>query len=188
MKRIIFTLALILAAGTIAAQDETPAYKRNYLNDKSETVESARNALGTTADRLQLSGSGEDLVKVKGAYYMPLYTVNLYKGSDGEGFRSECRRLFAERYPKAQITSVVLPQTAWLTEEAVKNGKTVGYTQTMYCYVIASDGSENHINARFAYKRYKDEGGKYSMLTGYSPKLERTDMLTAEVYKKLLKK
>ncbi len=192
MERIIITFAFacIVCATPSFAQSDVPAYKRNYVNDKSETVENVRNKLNNASGGTQSSNSkDEDLVKVNGDYYMPLYSVNLYKGDDGKGFREQCLRLFKAYYKDAKVTSVALPQTAWLTAAAVKNGKTIGYTQTMYCYIIAEDGHGSYINARFAYKRYKDAGGKYAFLSDYSPKWERTDEhISASVYSKLLKK
>ncbi len=192
MNRISVSLAFsaIFFAGTVSAQSETPAYKRGYVSDQNAAVESTRNAFGSTAEFLQTTGKsdGEDVVKIKGAYYMPLYGTNLYKGDDANRLRAACQKLFASRYPKAVMKSSALPQTAWLTEENVKGDKTVGYTQTMYCYIVAEDGTGGYINARFAYKRYKDEGGKYAPLSDYWPKWERTDFPTAAVYEKLKKK
>ncbi len=186
MKRLFLTLSLIAATVSASAQENIPAYKRGYVNDTNGTVETAREKMGDVVDNL--TADGEDVVKVSGAYYMPLYSVNLYKGADGEGFREQCRSLFAKRYPGAKIMSVALPQTAWLTDEAVKNGQIVGYTQTMLCYIIAADAGGMYVNARFAFKRYKEVEGKYAPLGDYSPKWERTDLLTAGVYAKLLKK
>ncbi|MCD8282984.1 MAG: hypothetical protein LUC22_07010 [Prevotella sp.] len=173
-----------------SAQNDNPAYRRGYDSDRNAVVESTRDFLGSTADRLQTSGKaeGEDVVKVTGKYYMPLYSVNLYKGDDGAEFRTDCKRLFAAKYPNAKIKSTAVPQTAWITEEVSKDNKTVGYTQTLYCYIIAEDGFGGYINARFAFKRYKDEGGKYTPLSEYSPKWERADLLSSAIYKKLLKR
>ncbi len=190
--RTTFVVLLFLcccAASDVAAQSTVPAYKRNYVSGKSATVEKARSKLGATVDKMStVKTVDEDLVKVEGNKYMPLYTTDLYKGGDGATYKSECRNIFLARYPKATIKSVVIPQTAWTTEEAVKSGTTIGYTQTLYCFIIAADGSGGYLNARFAYKRYKAVGGTYAPLAAVWPKWERADALTPSVYEKLLKK
>lgn len=130
----------------------------------------------------------EDVVKVDGVYYMPLYSVNLYDGADGQPLREACKKLFTKRYPQAVIKTVALPQTGWFSSAMEKKGQIVGYMQTMLCYVIARDGSDGYINARFSFKRYKDVGEAYAPLNGSWPKWERTDVLTNKVYSKLIGK
>ncbi len=189
-KNFLFATATLLLSAPAAGQSDTPAYKRDYGNADDNFVERTRAKVGSSFNGLFSSGSSadEDVVKVKGVYYMPLYDVNLYKGADGDGFKKECRLMFANRYPLAKVMSVASPQTSWVREAVERNNMTVGYTQTMYCYIIAKDGEDGYINARFAYKRYKDVGTAYAPLAEYWPKWERTDFLSAAVYAKLLKK
>ncbi len=192
MKRVFLAAVCVFSLCTTVAfaQSSVPAYKKNYVNKQSNSVEKAREKLGESVDKLSRSVDSvdEDLVKVGGKKYMPLYSTNLYKGSEGEAFMKECRSLFVKRYPNARIMSVTIPQTSWLKEDMVKGGKTIGTTQTMYCFIIAADGSNGYINARFTYKRYKNNGGTYSQLADYWPKWDRTDMLSNATYEKLRRK
>ncbi len=182
-------LMLLLCDMTVMGQIDDAAYKRDYNNSSDNFVEKTRSAVdGLFTSATTSKDDDEDVVKVKGSYYMPLYKVNLYKGSDADSFRRECQMRFSRRFPQAKITSSALPQTEWVSESVVQNKTVVGYTQTMYCYIIAKDGTDGYINARFSYKRYKNVGSSYTPLADYWPKWERTDYLTPEVYQKLLKK
>ena len=130
----------------------------------------------------------KDLIRIKGYYYMPIYNINLYKGTEAKTFRQECVNLFATKYPKAEILSVALPQTDWLHETVKKKRVIVGFVESMYCYIIAKDDNDGYINARFCYKRYKDVGDSYGPLVEYWPKWERSDYLTPQLYRTLLTK
>lgn len=180
---------LLLLSTTAMGQTNNSSYMRDYNNSNDNFVEKTRSTMdGLFSSSTTSKDDDEDVVKVKGAYYMPIYNVNLYKGANASNFRSECQWLFLRRFPQAKITSSALPQTEWVSESVIQNKTVVGYTQTMYCYIIAKDGNDGYINARFAYKRYKDVGKSYTPLADYWPKWERTDYLTPEVYKKLLDK
>ena len=113
--------------------------------------------------------------RVNGTFYMPLYDTNLYKGEDGEKMRDTCYMMFYKRYPQALVPTCVLPQPE-------------GYVSTMYCYVIARDGAEGYLNARFVFKTYKEAGKKPVIMDDSWPKWERTDVIPANDYKKLKEK
>ena len=96
MKRL-FYMVLVMAAMTavpVAAQTEkkAEAQKENFgdrfvrLGKKAvKEMEKAANNFGDAIgfeDRVNAESA--DSVKVDGAWYMPLYTVNLYKGGDLE--------------------------------------------------------------------------------------------------------
>ena len=130
----------------------------------------------------------DDQIRVKGEYYMPLYSVNLYKQDDAGKYRQCCTRLFHMKYPQAEIQTVALPQTDWLSETVEQGGTIAGYLQTMYCYIIARDGTDGYINARFVFQRYKEVGHEYMDIAEKWPLWERTDVLPLPIYQKLLKK
>lgn len=123
--------------------------------------------------------------RVNGTFYMPLYDTNLYKGSDGSGLMELCRTLFNKRYPQALVQSCVLPQTEWVREEVKKEDKTIGYVGSMYCYIIARDGVDGYINARFLFQTYREVGQKAAAVSGKWPLWERTDVIPAKDYGKL---
>ncbi len=170
-------------------QDKTPAYKRNYVDETNNAVEKAREKMESTVDNLFTSSGNEDgTVKIKGQYYMHLYTTNLYTQSDGESMRQECTRIFSSQFPMYAIISCALPQTNWYEEDIKKGSTTVGTTRYMCCYILAKNTAGEYINARFIYKDYKPLGGTYARLRDYAPKADRADHLTQAVYDKLLTK
>ncbi len=192
MKRVGLLFVCLLFASTfmVYAQEDVPAYKRNYVNKSDNFVERARTKMEDAVDNLTTSDNGkeEGTVKISGAYYMHLYRVNLFHGEGSEAMRAECSALFAAKYPTYKLISVALPQTDWMEEAVVKDKTTVGYVRFMCCYILAFDGDSGYINARFIYKDYKDAGKAYVRLSEYSPKWDRSDFLSQDVYEKLLKK
>lgn len=186
---IIIALCLLTAFPSMA-QNDSKVYKKNYEKKDKTFVDKAKkeaSKLSNKVGELFLADKpDEDLVKVKGNYYMPLYSVNIYKGADGDEYLSKCREMFASRYPLAVIRSVAIPQTQWATEWLMRGKAIVGNTQTLYCYIIAEDADFGYINAKFVFKKMKEEGGEYAPLADSWPKWERMDHLSKEVYGKLL--
>lgn len=158
---------------------------QRVFNDTKSSMENAGHSLGDAIGFEDRVNPSEDYIRVSGYNYMPLYSVNLYKGDDCEGFRSQCRQLFTARYASAVVQSVAVPQPDWLSEPVKKDNKIVGYLQTLYCFIIARDGSDGYINAKFTYQRYKEVGGVYEPLKDKWPRWENTDVMTAKIYKKL---
>lgn len=186
---------MIAASAVTASAQTTKSTKEDrekklgaFLTESRRVLGDAGNAIGDFFGFDDRIDNKDDLIKIKHVYYMPLYSVNLYKGTDTAGFREECTALFARRFPLAKVLSNALPQTQWVREDMVKNDMVVGYTETMYCYIIAKDGEDGYINARFSYKRIKQPGTDYSILADNWPKWERTDFLSVPVYAKLLTK
>lgn len=182
------------AIGTWAQSTEKP--KNETLGGKiSRLLHKGRKSIGKASENFgyKMDEDGHlskqtDLIKVNGLYYMPLYTVNLYQGAETVQFRTMCRQLFQQKYPNTVIQTVVLPQTEWLRETVEKQETIVGYLQTMYCYIVARDGSDGYINAKFTFQKYKEVGGDYQPLQDKWPKWERTDILSNKIYDKLLSK
>jgi len=83
------------------------------------------------------------------------------------------------------VLSVTIPQEGWVSKAVKDGGKVIGYLQYMYCYVLAQDGDDGYINARFSFQRYKDVGKDYGSVNGRWPRWDRTDVLTRSVYDEL---
>ena len=60
-----------------------------------------------------------------------------------------------------------------------------GYSQTLFCYIIGRDGNEGFINAKFVFERQKKVGDTVQTKVKW-PLWIRTDVLTNEVYQKLI--
>ena len=184
---------VMLGVTPAAAQTETKTQKENFgdrfvrLGKKAvKEMEKAANNLGDAIgfeDRVNAESA--DSVKVDGAWYMPLYTVNLYKGGDLELYRDACRQAFVAKYPGVKVESVVVPQQEWLSDTYKKNNKVTGYVQTLYCFVLAKDGNDGYVNARFKFQRQKEVGRQYEHVANCWPLWERTDVIPMAAYEKL---
>lgn len=192
MKKALFLILACMAAFSgVSAQSEMlkadstetfgQAVSRIWKNTKQGIKDSGQAIADEFSHR-----PGE--YRVNGTFYMPLYDTNLYKGEDGEKMRDTCYMMFYKRYPQALVQTCVLPQTEWLSETVKKDGRAEGYVSTMYCYVIARDGAEGYLNARFVFKTYKEAGKKPVIMDDSWPKWERTDVIPANDYKKLKEK
>jgi hypothetical protein len=195
MKKKLLTVIialLLLNAFSVMAQNDVKTYKKNYDKNDKTFVDKAKKEASKLSDKVGdmfiADKPDEDLVKIKGNYYMPLYSVNIYKGADGEEYRSKCREIFTERYPLAKIKSVAIPQEEWATEWVLRGNAIAGNARTLYCYIIAEDSNFGYINAKFIFRKFKEEGSDYVALSDCWPKWERMDYLSAEVYDKLLAK
>lgn len=183
----LFALVSLLPLGAQTTNSSHKSLGQRITGLWHKTTKSVANA-GKELDSAIGITEAEDVVRVGGNYYMPLYSVNLYEGKDAQTMWNACKELFCKKYPKVTVQSVALPQTGWLSSAMEKNGQIVGYMQTMLCYIVARDGSDGYINARFSFRRYKDVGEDYSPMKDNWPKWERTDVLTNKVYKKLITK
>ena len=163
MKRYIISASLLLCSCmcTVSAQTSTSNKTESLgskisriLNRARKSANKAGKQVGYTLDADGHLNKENDLIKVSGLYYMPLYTVNLYQGKETAEFRETVRKKFMEKYPQTKLQTVVIPQTDWLHEPVEKGDVIIGYLQTMYCYAIAQDGEEGYINAKFTFQRY----------------------------------
>lgn len=185
MKKVIPFISLLFLLMPATTEAQTAKEHASNFGDKISNVwrstrRSVSNALGIS--------TGEDLIRVSGKDYMPVYGTNIYEGENSDTLRKTCEKLFTSKYPKAKILSVSLPQTEWLSHAIEQKSSIIGYVQTMYCYVLASDGSDGYINARFAFRRSRDVGETYRHVPDDWPRWERTDIMTTKTYNKLLKK
>lgn len=195
MKKIGYIMVFLLlgAATNVSAQSQDkkkePFEKKvsKFWKKTKKELEQAGHELGDAIgfdDRL--SGKS-DLLKVNGSFYMPLYSKDLYKGEDALTFRKTSTQLFRKKYPKVNIQSVSIPQKEWVLETVEKDGELVGYQRTLHCFIIARDGDEGYVNAKFTYRQYKNVGQEFQNVKDWWPKWERTDFMTNSVYEQLLK-
>lgn len=195
MKKTTIFLAFLLLGATLNMSAQQPNKKKKTFEEKvskfvkqtKKELEQAGHELGDAIgfdDRLY---SKSDLLRVNGSYYMPLYSTDMYKGDSALAFRTQCTKLFRQKYPKVSIQSVTIPQKEWVLETVEKGVELVGYQRTLHCFIIARDGEEGYVNAKFTYRQYKNVGQEFQNVKGWWPKWERTDFMTNSVYEQLLK-
>lgn len=194
MKKIGY-IVLVLLLGSVTnvsaqSQDKKkePFDKKvsKFLKKTKKELEQAGHELGDAIGFNDRIDGKSDLLKVNGSYYMSLYSKDLYKGEDALTYRKTCTQLFRKKYPKVSIQSVAIPQKEWVLETVEKDGELVGYQRTLHCFIIARDGDEGYINAKFTYQQYKNVGQEFQNVKGWWPKWERTDFMTNSVYEQLL--
>lgn len=194
MKKIGY-IVLVLLLGSVTnvsaqCQDKKkePFDKKvsKFLKKTKKELELAGHELGDAIGFNDRIDGKSDLLKVNGSYYMPLYSKDLYKGEDALTYRKTSTQLFRKKYPKVNILSVAIPQKEWVLETVEKDGELVGYQRTLHCFIIARDGEEGYINAKFTYRQYKNVGQEFQNVKGWWPKWERTDFMTNSVYEQLL--
>ncbi|MBR1469725.1 MAG: teichoic acid biosynthesis protein B [Prevotella sp.] len=200
MKKKILLMMLAIATISIApatAQTEKKPQKEKFGQRLSRLAKKTVNEIEKTANELGDAIGFEDRVdpskradsvKINGTWYMPLYTVNLYKGNDSDFFRETCRQAFEAKFPNVKIETVVIPQQDWLTDALKESGRVVGYVQTLYCFVVGKDGADGYVNARFAFQRQKEVGQQYQIIRARWPIWERTDAIPMASYEKLKEK
>ena len=195
MKKTTIFLAFLLLGATLNMSAQQPNKKKKTFEEKvskfvkqtKKELEQAGHELGDAIgfdDRLY---SKSDLLRVNGSYYMPLYSKDLYKGEDALTYRKACTQQFRKKYSKVSIQSVTIPQKEWVLETVEKGGELVGYQRTLHCFIIARDGDEGYVNAKFTYRQYKNVGQEFQNVKGWWPKWERIDFMTNSVYEQLLK-
>lgn len=195
MKKTTIFLAFLLLGATLNMSAQQPNKKKKTFEEKiskfvkqtKKELEQAGHELGDAIgfdDRLY---SKSDLLRVNGSYYMPLYSTDMYKGDSALAFRTQCTKLFRQKYPKANILSVAIPQKDWTLEKIERDDEIVGYRKTLHCFIIARDGDEGYINAKFTYSQSKKVGHDFVRSVAEWPKWERADVLTTSVYQQLLK-
>ena len=184
------TLVALTSCGTSkdGNNDSLGGKVEQVFNETKTSMENAGHKFGDAIGFEDRLNPESDYIRISGYNYMPLYSVNIYSGSDANNFRNECRRQFVSRYKSAVVQSVAIPQIDWVSEPVKKDGKITGYIQTIFCYVIARDGSDGYINAKFVFQRYKNVGETFQDLKDKWPKWEKTDVMTSKIYNKLLSK
>lgn len=187
MKRTyILLMAALLCGGAARAQSDNSSQDKSVARKMAKFWKQVKDEVTYTADGL-FSKKGNYKVLVDGSYYMPIYDTNLYKAKDGREMRDQCGTQLLRQYPSAEIVACAIPQTDWLTEPVESGGKVEGYRQTLYCYVLARDGSEGYINQRYVFIRTRKVGQDYVKDSSQWAKLQDTSVMTNDVYNKVKK-
>ncbi|CCY02961.1 putative uncharacterized protein [Prevotella sp. CAG:924] len=128
-----------------------------------------------------------DLIDIDGVEYMPIYTKNLFY-SDSTQMILTCQHDLLSKYPSAKILNAVIPQATWDESELHDSGKVVGYRRRAYCYVLATDGNDGYINARYLFMSEKKGGHDWTQVKDEWAKCERVDIIPASAYTQLKEK
>jgi hypothetical protein len=182
MKKIVL---MVMAAMLMAS----PASAQTDSESVSEAVSGlwtkAKQGVTRSSRRIKEEMNGSGLVDVDGHSYMHIYTNDLFRESQAANFRTACTNIFKGKYPTVKILSVVIPQEEWTETTTRSLGRISKYVKTVYCYVLAQDGADGYINARFSFRRVKKVGKTWVDDADNWPLWERTDVLTPSVYRTL---
>lgn len=187
-----FLAALLLIGMPVCAQNtakKEPIGKRlsKFWKKTKTTMVNAGHELGDAIGFDDRVDRDTDLKEIDGVKYMPIYSVDLFAKNhpdDDKTLVDLSTAAFKKQYPGATIVSAVVPQVEWLNTAVKEGGKITGYRKRAYCYVLAKDGSDGYINARFFFMSYRKAGGKYIGSSSW-PKWERTDIVPVSAYEKL---
>ncbi|MDT3387177.1 MAG: hypothetical protein LIR46_05360 [Bacteroidota bacterium] len=189
MKTRILTVLMLLAmVAPLSAQvykevDKSPKERlQDFLDETATGINKAGKTIG---DFLGINAEGTgDEVKIDGVKYMRIYTSNLFY-ADSTDMLTLCRKDFAQRYPQAEIVSVVIPQRSW-NQTALKEGsKITAYKRMALCYVLAKDGKDGYINARYSFRQLRNPGKRWTTPEGYWPRFDRADAIPNVHYEQL---
>jgi len=131
------------------------------------------------------------LSNLLGLYVLPFFEENIIKYEEAnilidkyEELIKNSKEVFAAKYPDAKIVHCVVPQKEWIMTAIKEGSKITGYRKYVYCYLLAKDGTDGYINARFLFLEYRDAGENYVKSASW-PKWDRTDIVPNSVYSKL---
>ena len=189
MKRIVSLAIMIMICIMANAQMTKKDTGNGSFNERVTNLwNKTKKSLDKAAENIEneFSSHNSGLRRIEGKYYMNIYDTNLYKGEDAEEMTSLCRKEFEARYPNVKIRSCVIPQTDWQTETVETAGEVTGYAKTLYCYILAKDGDEGYINAKFVFEKQKKVGEAYTNTKVKWPLWMRTDVLTNHVMERLI--
>ena len=194
---VLMTLALLIVSLPMNAQKNRNKQQQSFVKKVTSIWNKAKKQVSDTGkdigekigiNEISSKQKDVDLVEVDGKKYMPIYNFDLFMSGhaadDAELVRLS-REAFTKRYPNANILYAVVPQKDWLNT-VLKNGDSVvGYRREAYCFIVAKDGSDGYLNARFLFSADRKVGGEY-MKNNSWPRWERTDVLPNQVYDKLI--
>lgn len=197
MNSIVIAMALLTMALPMNAQTNKNKQQESLVKKVTTIWNNAKKQVKQTGkdigekigfDDMAAKEQDTDLIEVDGMKYMPIYNFDLFMSGhaadDAELVRLS-REAFTKRYPNAKILYAVIPQKDWLNT-VLKNGDSVvGYRREAYCFIVAKDGSDGYLNARFLFSADRKVGGEY-MKNNSWPRWERTDVLPNQVYDKLI--
>ena len=169
MKRVLFVLSVALLAGLSAQAQKTNAAP---VKEKKNVGTVLSNIWKKTRDGV--AGTATDLAdKLTRSHRIEIRQLSMDS--------------FVKTYPKAEVLSCVIPQQQWLSEPVKKGEQIVGYLQTLYCYIIARDGTDGYINSKYGFQRYKAVGLQPQVISDHWGELLRTDIIPRADYEELIK-
>ena len=189
----LLTMALPMNAQTNKNKQQESLVKKvtTIWNNAKKQVKQTGKDIGEKIgfDDMAAKEQDTDLIEVDGMKYMPIYNFDLFVNShtkeDAELVRLS-REAFMKKYPNAEIMYAVVPQQDWLHTALRDGSKVTGYCRRAYCFVVAKDGSDGYLNARFLFSAERVAGGEYVKSNSW-PRWERTDVIPSHVYPKLIK-
>lgn len=191
VKRLVLVLmaGMMLAAPANAQSDKARKVGKDIQNAVSDFWKKAKKGVNNTVEAIsdELSSDTVGVKYIDGNRYMRIYDTNLYRESDAAELLGLCRKEFSKSYPQAKIISCVIPQQKWENLPVRKNGDIVSYKFRLYCYVLAKDGNECYINARYRFEKSKDIGKSIVKNEERWPEQVRVNALTNDVYEQLIK-
>lgn len=179
---------LLLAAPASAQSEKARKVGKDIQSAVSDFWKKAKKGVNNTVEAIsdELSTDTVGAKYIDGYRYMRVYDTNLYKESDARELQELCRKEFAAKYPQAKILSCVIPQQKWENIPVRRNGDIVSYKYRLYCYVLAKDGDDGYINARYRFEKTKRIGNSVQKNTDRWPELTRVNALTNAIYEKLI--
>lgn len=182
MKKIVFmVMAAMFLAAPVQAQENSESFEEAVTGLWTK----AKKAVKKSSRRVQEEWNGDGLVDIEGHSYMHLYTTDLYKGPNKADFKEACLNEFKAKYPTVKVLSTTIPQEEWTESTTRSLGKVSKYVKMLYCYIVAKDGEDGYINARFSFRMTKKVGKSWQNDDANWPLWERTDVLVPSVYEKL---
>lgn len=195
---VLMTLALLIVSLPMNAQKNRNNQQQSFVKKVTSIWNKAKKQVSDTGkdigekigiNEISSKQKDVDLVEVDGKKYMPIYNFDLFVNShtkeDAELVRLS-REAFMKKYPNAEIMYAVVPQQDWLHTALRDGSKVTGYRRRAYCFVVAKDGSDGYLNARFLFSAERVAGGEYVKSNSW-PRWERTDVIPSHVYPKLIK-
>ena len=186
MNSMVIAMALLAMALPMNAQTNKNKQQESLVKKVTTIWNNAKKQVKQTGkdigekigfDDMAAKEQDTDLIEVDGMKYMPIYNFDLFVNShtteDAELVRLS-REAFMKKYPNAEIMYAVVPQ------------QVTGYRRRAYCFVVAKDGSDGYLNARFLFSAERVAGGEYVKSNSW-PRWERTDVIPSHVYPKLIK-
>ena len=195
---VLVAVALLTMALPMNAQKKGNQQQESLVKKVSKIWDNAKKQVKQTGkdigekigfDDMASKEQDADLIEVDGIKYMPIYNFDLFMNNhateDTELVRLS-RQAFMKKYPNAEIMYAVVPQQDWLNTTLRDGSKVTGYRRRAYCFVVAKDGSDGYLNARFLFSADRQAGGVYVKNNTW-PRWERTDVIPSDVYPKLIK-
>ena len=190
-KRIVFAImaAIMLTAPAQAQSEKARQVGKDIQGAVTDFFKKAKKGVNQTVEAIneEFSNDTVGVRYIDGNRYMCIYDTNLYHQSDAAELMELCRADFGAHYPDATIISCVIPQQQWEETPVRRNGDIVSYRFRLNCYVVARDGSQGYINARYRFEKTKKIGQAIVNNDDRWPERVRVNALTPSIYEKLKK-